>query len=552
MSGAPLHVLTAAEMRAVDGRAAGEHGIPVSLLMERAGAGALAAMEARYGDLRGFRVAVLCGRGHNGGDGLVLARRLAGRGAAVEAAVLAPLADLSGVVAANARALAAAGVRVLEVTGDQALAAWLDSRRWDYAVDALLGTGARGAPQGLFGAAVAGLNGLRGRGTRLVALDLPTGMDADSGAVAGACVRADLTVTFAYLKRGHLLYPGRRHTGVVEVVDIGIPPAAAEAERCRVELFSARGAAALLPARAETAHKGSAGYGLLIGGSAGLTGAVALASEAALRAGIGLLYAAVPASLNDALEARLTEPITVPAPETGARSLARAALPLLAERARSVDAVAVGPGLGREPETVELVPSLLEKLENPAVVDADGLYALAQTPDWPQRRCGPLVLTPHLGEMSRLTGLAAPRLEETRIDAALEWAGRWGVTVLLKGAPTVVAAPDGRATVNPSGNPGMASAGMGDVLTGCVLAFLARGLAPYDAARLAAYVHGRAGDRVCAARGLALCLAGEVGHELPATLAELARLAGREPLPPALPARPISPPADTEVPWDAS
>ena len=549
---APLWILTAAQMRAVDARAAREPGLPVALLMERAGAGALAAMEARFGDLRGYRVAVLCGRGHNGGDGLVLARRLAARGAAVEAAVLAPRAELGGVVADNAAALVAAGVPLVEIADAAGLERWLGERPWDYAADALLGTGARGAPAGLFADAVAALNRARERGTRVVALDLPTGLDADTGAAAEPCVAADLTVTFGYLKRGHVVYPGRRLCGAVEVVDIGIPPAAAVAEGCRVELFGPRAAAALAPRRAETAHKGSAGHGLLVGGSVGLTGAVALASEAALRAGLGLVYAAVPASLDEALEARLTEPITVPVAETAARAIAPAAVPAIAERARGVDALAVGPGLGRHPEAPELVLALLACAEVPVVVDADGLNALAATPEWWQRARGPLVVTPHLGEMSRLTGVPVAKLEQTRLDAAADAAARWGVTVLLKGAPTVVAAPDGRVTVNPSGNPGMASAGMGDVLTGCVLAFLAQGLAPYDAARLAAYVHGRAADRVCARRGVALCLAGEVGRELPAALAELARVAGAPALPPPLPASRRLPPADTEVPWAGS
>lgn len=548
----PLWILTAAQMRAVDARAARESGIPVELLMERAGAGALAAMEAHFGDLRGYRVAVLCGRGHNGGDGLVLARRLAARGAAVEAAVLAPVAELTGVVADNARALAGVGVPVAEIADAAGLERWIGGRRWDYAVDALLGTGARGAPAGLLAAGVEALNRARGRGTRVVALDLPTGVDADTGAVAEPCAAADLTVTFAYPKRGHVLYPGRRQAGAIEVVDIGIPPAAAAAEGCRIELFTARLAAELLPRRAESAHKGSAGHGLLVGGSAGLTGAVSLACEAALRAGLGLVYAAVPASLNDALESRLTEPITIPVAETAARAIAKAAVSAIAERARGVDALAVGPGLGRDPEAAELVLSLLGCAEVPCVVDADGLNALAASPEWWKKARGPLLVTPHLGEMSRLTGIPVPKLEETRLDVAVDWAARWGVTVLLKGAPTVVAAPDGRATVNPSGNPGMASAGMGDVLTGCALAFLGQGLAPYDAARLAAYVHGRAADRVCARRGVALCLAGEVGLELPATLAELARLAGVPPLPPPSPSRRLLPPAGTEVPWARS
>lgn len=545
----PMLVLTAAEMRAVDRRAIEDHGQRLEQLMERAGVGALMAMEAHYGDLRGYRVAVVCGKGHNGGDGLVLARRLARRGAEVKVALLAPVAELPGVVAANARALIEAGVSPVEKTTAEEIEAWLLATRWDHAVDAMLGTGSRGPLSGAYAQAARALERLRSLGTRVVALDFPSGLDADRGTVEGPSVTADLTVTFAYPKRGHLLYPGRARCGALEIVDIGIPIEAAQAEGCRVELMTPRLAARLLPARSETAHKQQAGAGLLVGGSVGLTGAVSLAAEASLSAGIGLVVAAVPRSLNDALEARLTEPMTLPVEETAERALSKAALPALLERARRMTALGVGPGLGRGAEAPELVVGLLAGAGLPAVVDADGLNALALASDWHRSLRGEIVLTPHLGEMERLTGAPARELEAERVDAARRWAERWGVVVLLKGAPTVVAAPDGRATVNSTGNPGMASAGMGDVLTGCVLAFLAQGLSGYDAARLAAYVHGRAADRLSSRRGIALCVAGEVGLELPFALAELARIARRAAVPVPLPWRSLAPPAEVEAPF---
>jgi NAD(P)H-hydrate epimerase len=271
---------------------------------------------------------------------------------------------------------------------------------------------------------------------------------------------------------------------------------------------------------------------------------VFLAAEAAVAAGIGLVTVAVPQSLHAAAQARLAEPVTLATEETDRGTISHRALPALLEQARQARALAIGPGLGRHAETVELVLALLEGSAAPRVVDADGLQALADARDWGQKAGAGTVLTPHLGEMARLTGVDAAELEARRIDAALEWSGRWGVVVVLKGAPTVTASPDGRCTVNPSGNPGMASAGMGDVLTGTVLAFLAQGLVPYDAARFAAYVHGRAGDRVALRHGIALSSARLVAAEIPEALGELAMVAGRPPLPPPLPSRPITPRPD--------
>lgn len=529
-------MLTAAEMRAVDESASRDFGIPVERLMEAAGAGALAAMERHFGDLHGFRVAVVCGKGHNGGDGLVLARLLLERGAEVHAALVAPRSELDGVVArVAARLIETRAAAFEEHASVESIEGFLAGKRWDFAVDALLGTGSRGAPSGAYAAAVGGLLSARARGTRLVALDLPTGTDTDSGAVYDRCVTAELTVTFACLKRAHVLYPARAHAGRVEVADIGIPPAAIEAAKPLVELLHAEAAAALLPVRSVTAHKGSVGHALVVGGSPELLGAVVLSAEACAAAGAGLVIAAVPRSLQLAVHARITEPITFPLEETSGGRLARRAVPALLERAHGVTAMAVGPGLGHEDETVDAVMALLEGASIPRVVDADGLNALALRKSWKRRVGAAAVLTPHLGEMSRLTGKSAADLEADRIESARHWAREWGHVLVLKGAPTVTADPDGRVTVNATGNPGMASAGMGDVLTGLVLALLAQGLSPYDAARLAVFVHGRAGDRVAERNGIALTRAGLVCAEIPATLGELALLAGRAALPPSLP-----------------
>lgn len=515
-------LVTASEMRQID-RATIAAGTPGESLMERAGAGLVTAMERRYGSLLALRVLVMCGTGNNGGDGLVAARHLHARGAAVHVAVLGDLARVSGDALAHLERLDATGLAVASVQNESELERLVATRdRWDFAVDALLGTGARGEPEGLLHAGVEVLRRLDDGGTRVIACDLPTGVDADTGSIARRAVRADLTVTFGHPKRGQFLYPGRAFTGALEVVDIGLsgldggdPP---------VRLATAPEMAALMPARDPRAHKGSAGDVLIVGGSVGLTGAVALAATAALRAGAGYVKAAVPRSVNDILEMKLTEPITLPMPETAERTLAHAALEPLLAHAGTADVVAIGPGLSRHHETAELVRRIVGECERPMVIDADALVAFEGHGDALAGGAAARVLTPHVGEMRRLTGIDAATIEARRIELAREWAQRWRAVVVLKGAPTVTASPEGLATVNPSGNPGMATLGMGDVLTGTIAALMAQGLGPYDAARLGAYVHGTAGDLAAGERGQLGLVAGDVAAALPVALLGLAQL----------------------------
>ncbi len=525
MSG-PL-LLTAAEMRRLDrdtiegGHATGD------ALMERAGAGVVETMERRYGPLLGLRVLVLCGTGNNGGDGLVAARLLRARGADVALGLMGARARVQGDARAPLERFEAAGGAVTELADEAALARLAAAReRWDYALDAVLGTGARGTPEGLAAAAVQCLRELDDAGTRVVAVDLPTGVDADTGAVARRAVRADLTVTFGHPKRGHLLYPGRAFAGVLEVVDIGLLAVAPDPERHPFELASAAAMAELLPERDPRAHKGSTGRVLIVGGSVGLTGAVALAARAATRAGAGYVQAAVPASLNDALEAKLTEQMTIPCPETGARAFALDALEPILKRAEAADVVVLGSGLSRAPEAAELARRLIERCPRSQVIDADGLNALEGATGLLLPAGVARVLTPHLGEAARLTGLDAATLEARRMDAAREWAMRLHSVLVLKGAPTVVADPGGIATVNPTGNAGMATAGTGDVLSGVIAALIGQGLGAYDAARLATWLHGSAGDLAAAELGPIGICAGDLVERLPRAILALERVRG--------------------------
>ncbi len=515
-------LVTAEAMRALDERTiAGGHATGPEL-MRRAGEGVVEAIERRYGSLLGLRALVLCGTGNNGGDGMIAARRLRERGAMPRLVVAGDPKRMSGDAAAARDEAEAAGLAITAAGDDAALRAVARSHdHWDFALDALLGTGARGAPEGVIAEAVQLLRELDETGTRVIAVDLPTGVDADTGAIARRAVRADLTVTFGSPKRGHVLYPGRAFAGTLEVVDIGLAAPEPGDPAASVTLATSAEMAHWLPRRDPRAHKGSAGRVLVVGGSAGLAGAVCLTARAASRAGAGYVHVAIPESLLVVVAVKLTEQVLVPCPETPARSLAVTAWDTLAPLFERVDVVAIGPGLSRDDASAALARRIASECPKPVVVDADALSALVNDPALVSATAGARVLTPHLGEMSRLTGIDVARLEATRIDVARPYAAQWQATILLKGAPTVIVAPDGRTLVNPTGNPGMATQGMGDVLTGVVAALMAQGIGAFEATGLAAWVHGVAGDRVAGRLGARGMTAGDVVEALPESLRAL-------------------------------
>ncbi len=517
--------LTAAEMRALDRATIDGGHVPGEELMERAGRGVAHGAAKHFGSPLALRALVLCGPGNNGGDGYVAARHLHAAGARVRVVVAAPRAKVRGDALAHLGLLEGAGLRAEFVEDPAAIAALADvPDRWDWAFDALLGTGASGPLQGAIAAASQALRRLRARGTRVVAVDLPTGVSADDGAAAPGAVAADLTVTFAELKRGQLLFPGRAHCGALELVDIGLVPAAA-AGVTGVEVADGFELGRALRPRDHRAHKGTAGRLLVVGGAVGMAGAAILAARAACRTGAGYVRVAAPASLVDVLAAQLLEAMPVPCAESAERTLSEAAAPALLAEAARAHAVAVGPGFSRHADALALARTLVARVDRPLVLDADALAAFApeQADLAAALRAAPAprVLTPHVGEMARLTGETAEAIEARRVDVAIEWAKRWGCVLVLKGAPTIVARADGAASLNPTGNPGMATAGMGDVLTGVIGALLAQGLAPWDAARLGVFAHGVAGDRAAAEIGPVGLVAGDVAERMPAALRAL-------------------------------
>jgi hydroxyethylthiazole kinase-like uncharacterized protein yjeF len=515
LPGSEWPLVGAAEMRALDRHTIEKLGVPGELLMECAGR--LVAAVAESERAPAGRVLLFCGPGNNGGDGLVAARQLHLRGVPVLAVLAADPARLRGDAARNLERAERVGVPFA-------------GSRWraepgDVLVDALFGTGLARALEGEAAALVRRIAAAR-PSARVVAVDLPSGLDADTGQPLGPCAAADVTVTLSLPKRGLALEPGRALSGRVVVGRIGIADEA-PGLALPVSLLTRRGAGALLPARPADGHKGSFGHVLVAAGSRGKTGAAALAAEGAARTGAGLVTIACPAGSNAVLEVKCTEAMTAPLPDTPEGELAAAAAEPLLALAGERDALALGPGVGRGPGARALVRRVALGARVPLVLDADGLVAFAGEPEALSARRGPAVLTPHPGECGALLGLEPGEVNRDRIGVALQLAARSGAVVLLKGAATVVAEPGGRVRVNPTGGPVLATGGTGDVLAGVVAALLAQGLAPFDAAAAGAFLHGAAGDRLAARVGGSGALAGDLAGELPAAAASL-RSAARE------------------------
>ncbi len=503
-----MKIVTAAQMQALDRRTIDEAGVPGTILMERAGQGVLSAVEQRFGSQRGRSVTIVCGKGNNGGDGFVVARLLRKRGAKVRVVHLASLKDLTKDAAAMYRRLVTLAGKTavhLFASPDQLRGLLTAS---DLVIDGLLGTGLSSEVTGPYRTVIDLVNQ---SGKPIVAVDIPSGLHADNGAVMGAAVRASLTVTFGLPKLGLYTGAGIDHAGVVTIVDIGMPPSYTETIDSRHVLLTPASVRQAIPARPLSSHKGTFGHAGIVAGSIGKTGAAALSALAALRVGAGLVTVATPRGANDALEAKLLEAMTLPLPDTEAGTMARAALDPLLSFMRTRTAIAVGPGLSTHPETVELVQALLPHVDRPSVLDADALNAVASRPSLLSSCKTPPVITPHPGEMARLNGgTSVQSINGDRIETARRFSLEHHCVVVLKGARTVIARPDGLVAVNATGNPGMATAGTGDVLTGMVVGLLAQGIPSWDAACAAVFLHGLAGDLAAQQLGQAALLARDV------------------------------------------
>jgi NAD(P)H-hydrate epimerase len=493
-----MRVVSTREMQRIDRLAQEEYGMPGVVLMERAALAVRQAMAGRYGALRGRRIHIYCGKGNNGGDGLALARLLAEDGAEVAALLTFAPEECRGLARENLERCRTYGIPVqswADLEPRQAGAA-------DIIVDALLGTGAAGPLQGSIADAVGRILELD---RPVVAVDAPTGVDMDSGRVAGPAIRADLTVTFGLPKPGLLIFPGADYVGELITAAIGFPRPLLE-EDPRTVWATPSVVRPWLPLRPADSHKGSTGHVLICGGSAGMTGAVAIASLAALRGGAGLVTAALRPGMPFA-----EKPLEVMATEW----------PALSGRLEAYRAIVAGPGMGTAPDGRELLAGLLRESGAPLVLDADALNLLAAEPALLRGHPASLILTPHPGEMARLTGLSVAAVQADRLETARRYAAECNAVVVLKGARTITALPTGESYINSTGNPGMATAGMGDALSGLIAALLAQGLVPWRAAAAAVFLHGLAGDNAAGRLGPAGILASDVIGEFPVALKAL-------------------------------
>lgn len=510
-----MKVVNADQMRRLDREAVDRYKIPGIVLMENASLGVVRSMEMKYGPLQGRSVLIFCGKGNNGGDGMAAARHLANRGANVQVVLLGKPKSLQGDAAANHAICKRMKIRVHPVTSSRGFTAVSrEIRKADLILDAILGTGIVPPVRGLVEQAVRRINR---SGKPVISVDLPTGLSADSSEVAGEVVRADLTVTFGLPKISLVQYPSLSNAGEVHVADISLPAELVEKAKIPVELLSEEVMKGLPPRRPDL-HKGEAGRVLLIAGSMGMPGAAVMTALSCFRVGAGLVYAAVPGRVREFFNKRVVEGITVTLPETDQYHLSLSALPDILGAARGKNAAVIGPGIGLDPATGDMVRSLIQKIRIPLVLDADALSHLAGNTGILRKVRTPVILTPHPGEMARLTDVSEQVLKTRRVDLAREFAGKFGVILVLKGARTVVADPLGRVWINPTGNPGMATAGTGDVLTGMIAGLVAQGMAPLQAALAGVFMHGLCGDLAAARRGKRGLLSRDLIRDIPNVL----------------------------------
>lgn len=522
-----MYLATTGEMAALDRRASEECGIPARALMESAGRSVAEAARRLVGS-QAARAVVLAGKGSNGGDGLVAARLLHDAGWQVKVVLLARDHEITGDAAASLVSAREASVEIAGIDGTVMAGLRGLLAGADLIIDGLFGTGLRGPVQGPAGAAIEAMNAC---GRPVLAIDIPSGIHGDGGPLEGPAVRAAATVTMGLPKIGLILPPGAEYAGQIWVADIGHPAALVKGSGIRTRLVTREMVNAAIPTRRLDAHKGDFGRVFIVAGSVGHTGAAVLAALGALRGGAGLVSLGVPASVYPIVGPAVIEGMPLPLPDEDGAVSSQAAGRIL-ELAATADAVACGPGLSTSPGAAAVVRRLVEECQRPLVLDADALNVLASLAgDLPRARAA-LVLTPHPGEMARLLRVPTDRVQADRLSAARDAASRFGSVVVLKGARTVVADPEGDAFVVAAGNPAMATGGMGDVLTGIMAALVGQGIPPVSAAWAGAHLHGLAGDLAAGARGPAGILAREVADTVPAALAAVRAGSYPEPVSP--------------------
>lgn len=510
-----MKIVTASEMKSLDHRASSEYKIPSLLLMENAARGLVDEIEKTLFPVKGKRVCIISGRGNNGGDGLAAARHLRMRGASVCVFLFSEAGRISGDAKISLDIWRVTEGELYEIDHftDELLTRHLEAS--DLLIDAFLGTG---LSKPLSGDVARWIDLVNAASKPTVAVDIPSGISADFGHVLGVAIKADLTVTIALPKRGHYMQDGLTHCGSLSVVDIGFPDVLLDQANLKVSLITPDDVIGMLPSRKKGAHKGTMGHLLVIAGSLGKQGAPQMTALAALRSGAGLVTLALPQSIEKGVSLQTMELMTLPLPESGSGSIALSGEKEVINAIEGKRVVAIGPGLSQDPETQELIKHLITKVSVPLVIDADGINALATDLSILKQKKGPVILTPHPGEMGRLMGLSAEAVQKDRFNIAAQFAKEWGVILVLKGPHSIISLPEGLLWVNNTGNPGMATSGIGDALTGMIAACIAQGLSPEQSAILGVYLHGLAGDLAAAQKGEAGLITSDLIHHIPHAL----------------------------------
>jgi ADP-dependent NAD(P)H-hydrate dehydratase / NAD(P)H-hydrate epimerase len=503
-------IITPAQMRELDRKTIEVAGLPGIVLMELAARGVYLEIEnIMRGNVDGSRIAVFCGGGNNGGDGFAVARRLMNAGSEVFLFLLADRDKIQGDALTNMKVYENIGGKIIQIEEKSDLT---KIPIVDIIVDALLGTGLVGAPKGVMADTIEAINTMH---APVVSVDIPSGIDGTTGYAAGAAIKADITTTFGEIKVGHIIEPGLENCGRISKVDIQIPKDYIKDVDIPLFLVEPQDVYEMLPQRPLNAHKGDAGKVLVIAGSVGMTGAAELASMACLRSGAGLVKVATAKDAQAVLASRNAEIMTIPVADTDTGSIAPEAETTIKEASDWADVEVIGPGLSLNPDTVKWFEEHVKEISKPTVIDADGLNALAQLPERLANLDGDIVLTPHLGEFARLTGLSSDDIAKDRVELVRKYANEWNVTVLLKGFPTLVASPKTPVFGIIAGNPGMATAGMGDVLTGVIAGLMGQGMSGRDAAVAATTIHGLAGNLSADQVGNRGLVAGDIVERLP-------------------------------------
>ncbi|MBF0228721.1 MAG: NAD(P)H-hydrate dehydratase [Desulfamplus sp.] len=521
-----MYLVTAKQMQNIDRATIDLFGISGLVLMENAGRGAVDMLLRIFPEIqtKNLSISILAGRGNNGGDAFVMARYLMEKGITTHTFLFSSIEKVTGDAKANfilLEKLAAANSKesVIEIPDIETFNNFKHKIiSSDIFIDGILGTGLNSEVKGLLKEVIETINSLS---KAVFSIDIPSGVNADTGQTMGVAIKATATATFGFPKIGHLIYPGKELTGTLEVIDIGIPKFIAKSENPSVNLIEQSYIKEIfrLKHREANSHKGKYGHLLLVAGSIGKTGAAVLSSNAAMASGAGLVTLAIPESINSIMESQVTETMTFPLPENQKGHISHTALNLIIKTlVKDKRVVAAGPGLGVDDSIIRLVHGMVEEITLPMVLDADALNAIAVNPYILKSRKNSTILTPHPGEMARLTGKSTVEIQQNRVETAINFAIEFNVIVVLKGASTIVALPDGTLYICPTGNSGMASGGMGDVLTGMISGFIAQGFEPSQAAIAGVYIHGLCGDIVAKKRGAYGFVASDIIKIIPETI----------------------------------